>query len=116
MTLTLMDVTEKIPLRTDEHGVIRVGKTRVTLDLVVETFKEGFTPEEIIQQYPSLDLSDVYYVVGYYLQHTELVEAYLRQGELEHQRVREQNESQFQRTGIRERLLARQKYRKAQIS
>jgi len=109
MTLTLIDVTEKIPLRTNEHDITYIGGTRVTLDTVVATFKEGFSAEEIVRQYPSLELSDVYYMIGYYLQHTEMIEAYLRQGEIEHDSVREQNEAKINPIGIRERLLTRKK-------
>ena len=48
MTLTI--ATEPIPLRMDSDGVVRVGKTRVTLDTVVAAFVEGATAEEIAQQ------------------------------------------------------------------
>lgn len=57
---------ETLPLEMDAHGVIRVGKTRVTLDTVVAAFDEGATAEEIVQQYPTLLLADVYSVIGYY--------------------------------------------------
>ena len=54
-----------VPLRTDEHGVMRVGKTRVPLDTVVFGFNEGATPEEIFFRYPSLEQNEVYAVVNY---------------------------------------------------
>lgn len=44
--------------------VILIGDTRVTLDTVVDAFVSGATPEEIVHQDPSLDLADVYAVVG----------------------------------------------------
>ena len=34
-----------VPLRTDADGVVRVGRTRVTLDTVVAAFEEGATAE-----------------------------------------------------------------------
>mgnify|MGYP001771000444 CR=1 FL=1 len=52
MTLTI--ATETVPLTTDADGVIRVGKTRVTLDTGVSTFLDGATAEEIIYPYLSL--------------------------------------------------------------
>jgi uncharacterized protein (DUF433 family) len=61
------------------HGVARVGGTRVTLDTVIAAFSDGATAEEIAQQYPSLNLADVYYVIGYYLRRPSEVEAHLRQ-------------------------------------
>ncbi|HTT63751.1 MAG TPA: DUF433 domain-containing protein, partial [Bryobacteraceae bacterium] len=44
-------------------------RSRVTLDLVVRAFNRGATPEEIAQDFPSLQLPDIYQVIGYYLKH-----------------------------------------------
>lgn len=51
-----MTTTVTVPLTIGEDGVIRIGKTRVTLDTVVYAFQDGATAEEIASQYPSLDL------------------------------------------------------------
>jgi uncharacterized protein (DUF433 family) len=105
MTLTI--TMQKVPLVRDVDGVIRVGKTRVTLDTVISAFQEGATAEEIAQQYPSLDLADVYTVIAYYLRQRAEVEAYLRQRQEQADRIRRKNESRFDPSGVRERLLAR---------
>jgi uncharacterized protein (DUF433 family) len=42
----------------------RVGGRWVTLDLVVRAFKRGATAEEIAQDFPSLQLSNIYQVIG----------------------------------------------------
>lgn len=67
MSMTLAITLEPAPIETDAHGVVRVAKTRVTLNTVVTAFLDGCTPEEIGEQYPSLQLSDIYLVIGYYL-------------------------------------------------
>jgi uncharacterized protein (DUF433 family) len=100
-------VTEIIPLRTDSAGVIRVGGTRVMLDTVIEAFCDGATAEEIVQQYPSLNLADVYHVIGYYLRRTIEVEAYLQARKVDAEALRNQNEARFDPQGVRARLLAR---------
>jgi uncharacterized protein (DUF433 family) len=100
-------VTEIIPLRTDSTGVIRVGGTRVTLDTVVGAFCDGATAEQIVQQYPSLNLADVYHVIGYYLRRTTEVEAYLQARKVDAEALRNQNEARFDPQGVRARLLAR---------
>jgi len=105
--VVLAITTEPIPLEVDADGVVRVGKTRVTLDTVVAAFLEGATAEEIVQQYPSLDLADIYAVIGYYLRRRSDVEAYLRQRQRQADAVRKQNEARFDPSGVRERLLAR---------
>ena len=50
--MTLAIPLETAPIETDAHGVVKVAKTRVTLDTVVTAFLEGCTPEEIKEQYP----------------------------------------------------------------
>ncbi len=101
--------TEVIPLETDEHGVIRVSNTRVTLDTLITAFKDGATAEEIAQQYPTVSLADVYYVIGYYLHKRDEVEEYLEKRKQEADELQKQMEARFNPVGIRERLLARQK-------
>ncbi len=54
------EVVDAIPLSTDTNGVYRIGGGRVTLDLVVRAFNRGATAEEIAQDFPSLQLSDIY--------------------------------------------------------
>ena len=105
--MSLVIVDEPIPLETDADGVVRVGGTRVTLDTVVAAFNEGATAEEIVSQYPTLHLADVYAVISYYLRRRAEVEAYLRQRQQLANEVRKQNEARFDLHGVRDRLLAR---------
>ncbi len=98
---------EPVPLSTDVHGVVRVGASRVTLASVVHAFRAGATAEEIAQQYPSLELSDVYAVVTYYLRHPAAVDNYLRDRGVDAHAVRDANEAEFDPAGVRDRLLAR---------
>jgi uncharacterized protein (DUF433 family) len=100
-------IPEKLPLNRDSDGVMRVGGTRVSPDTVVAAFLEGATSEEIAQQYPSLDLADVYSVISYYLRHRDEVHGYLQNRQASASRVRQENEARFDPSGIRERLLAR---------
>jgi uncharacterized protein (DUF433 family) len=71
--------TLTIPLSRDEHGAIRVGQTRVLLELVIHAYFLGETPEGIVDSYPSLNTADVYAVLGYYLANRDEVDAYVRQ-------------------------------------
>lgn len=105
MTLSMEAVP--VPLTMNKDGVVRVGKTRVTLDSVISAFLQGAAPEEIAYQYPSLQLADIYAVVSYYLHHEGEVKAYLEQRKKFAAEVQQQNEARFPSQGIRERLLAR---------
>ena len=100
---------ERVSIETDADGVIRVGGTRVTLDTVVAPFDSGATVEEIIQQYPSLTLADVYSVIAYYLRHQPEVRAYVTKRQQQAAQVREENERRFDPAGVRDRLLARRR-------
>src|SRR5438876_2806194 len=69
---------EPPPLRLDEGGAVRVGKSRVSLDLVVEQYENGMTPEDLLRVYDTLALADVHAVIAYYLRHRDEVRAYLK--------------------------------------
>jgi len=101
----------KLPLYTENDGTIRVGNTRVLLDLVIEEFRDGATPETIVERYPALDLSEVYLVVGYYLQNRAEVDAYIQNRQEVAEKLQAALQEQFPPEGIRARLLARQKAR-----
>lgn len=98
---------DPIPLTIDANGVVRISKSRVTLDTVVTAFMEGCTAEEIREQYPSLPLSDIYSVIGYYLRHQAEVDDYLIMRQRLNTEVRQEVEKRFNPVGIRDRLLAR---------
>jgi len=101
--------TEIPPLRIDDHGTVRIGATRVTLDTVIGAYLNGATPEQIVLQYPSVSLADAYAVIGYYLRHTGQVDAYLEQRQHEAADVRRTIESNPDMQRIRQRLLERRK-------
>jgi uncharacterized protein (DUF433 family) len=105
--MTLVVIAEPAPLQTNADGVVRVGKTRVTLDTVIAVFKQGTTAEEIVYRYPSLRLADVYAAIAFYLNHQQDVETYLQQRQQQAQEIRKINEARFDPQGLRDRLLAR---------
>ena len=108
MTVTIR--TDAPPIREDESGSLRIGDSRVLLELVIEEFQDGATPEAIVQQFPTLALSDVYSVIGYYLRHREEIEAYLKQRDELAEQVRKRTEAAQADLGdIRRRLLATSK-------
>lgn len=95
---------EPVPLMTDAEGVIRVGRTRVTLDTVVAAYRKGDTPEQIAQDYSSLQVADIYAVISYYLRHQNEVAAYLERRKQHADAVRRKFQALFPPAGLRERL------------
>jgi uncharacterized protein (DUF433 family) len=106
--MTLSIHADPVPLRTTPEGDVRIGVTRVLLDVVVHAFDEGATPEAVVQRYPTLPLADVYAVMSYCLRHRAEVDAYLQRQEEGAREVRRKIEArQGDMSGIRARLLAR---------
>jgi uncharacterized protein (DUF433 family) len=99
--------SDPVPLIVDETGTIRVGGTRVTLDVLLQERQLGATPEEIAAAYDTLSLPDIYAAIGYYLRHTAEVDGYLARRREEAARLRRMVEAGHDRRGLRERLEAR---------
>ena len=85
---------EKPYVRVDEHGVMRVGESRVMLDSLVASFEQGYAPETIQQQFPALSLKEVYGAITFYLAHCDGVQAYLRRQEALWKAARAEDETQ----------------------
>jgi uncharacterized protein (DUF433 family) len=101
-------LTISVPLREEPAGVLRVDKTRVLLALVLRAYKDGASPEAIVQIYDALKLPDVYAVVSRYLSAPEPFEQYLRSCDAQAEEIRRKLErSQGTQDGLREELIAR---------
>jgi uncharacterized protein (DUF433 family) len=99
--------TEAPPLSEDATGALRVGDSRVLLEIVVRAFQDGATPETIVQRYSTLALPDVYSVIAYYLRHPNEIEEYVVKRQQKAEEVQQRIESQQgDLSEIRARLLA----------
>lgn len=63
------------------NGGLYVAGTRVSLDSVLINFRQGASPEKIVQAFSTLKLSQVYGAIAYYLENEELINGYLAEGE-----------------------------------
>jgi uncharacterized protein (DUF433 family) len=99
--------TQAVPMHVDRDGVIRIGGTRVRLDTVIFAFNEGCTAEEIVSQYPSLKLADVYAVIAYYLNNRIAIDDYVAKRTDAAKAWRQEIEATPAYQQFRERLLAR---------
>jgi uncharacterized protein (DUF433 family) len=99
-----------LPLVEDANGVIRVIGTRIQLETVVTAFDSGSTPEETVQNYPTLTLPAVYAIIAYALQNRSRVDKYMASRQQQADALRSTIESgSADMVGFRERLLARQR-------
>jgi uncharacterized protein (DUF433 family) len=76
MTLTLSPQT--VPLREHDDGTVRIGETRVLLEVFITAFnRDGLPPAELLQAFPSLTEQEVYGVLAYYVANQDDVDAYV---------------------------------------
>lgn len=59
------------------EDVIRIKGNRIDIEIVLEDYLEGASPEEILLRYPTLNLEKIHATILYYLAKKEEVEAYL---------------------------------------
>jgi uncharacterized protein (DUF433 family) len=80
---TELDLTPMpVPLRWAEEGqVVRLNNSRISLDIIISFYKRGYTAEMIGNDYPWLELSDIYLVIAFYLRNKDRVHAYLLERE-----------------------------------
>lgn len=57
--------SETPPLHEDNHGVIRIGRTRVTLKSIISLFEQGATAREIALRFEALDLHEIRPTLSY---------------------------------------------------
>ena len=95
---------DPVPLRVDEHGVIRIGDSRLSLEVILDYHNQGMTAEAIAEGYQDIvTLADVHAVLAYYLRHRDEVDGYLQRRDQEAEAIRHQIEAeQPSRPGFRE--------------
>ena len=96
----------------DENGVIRIVGTRVQLETIVSAFELGATPEELVQNYPTLELPAVYSILAYVLQNTERVSTYMARRRAEADVLKAEIQQRFPSLGFRQRMLERRAHAK----
>jgi uncharacterized protein (DUF433 family) len=107
-----MTILERLPLSfsvalsEDPPGVLRVGKSRVLLELVIHAFQQGESPEGIVEMFPALELADVFAVIAYYLAHPTEVDEYLSQCDEQADAARRMIEASQPPVPTKEELLA----------
>ena len=100
-------VRDSAALRVDLDNVIRMGRSRVTLDSVITVYEQGETPEEILLHFDTLDLADVYEVISLYLRHRAEVQAYLDERRRISEEVRRHLKPILPSRDLRDRVIAR---------
>jgi uncharacterized protein (DUF433 family) len=71
------------PYIEERNGGLYVAGTRVSLDSVLINFRQGESPEKIVQSFPTVKPFQVYGAIAYYLENEDTINSYLAAGERE---------------------------------
>lgn len=105
--MSLATATLTTPFTTDEHGVIRVGASRVALERIVNAYDAGASPEEIVESYPTVELGDVYATITFILKNRSEVDAYMAESAADTERVHREWEARYPTSELRWRIRER---------
>ncbi|MEB3883367.1 DUF433 domain-containing protein [Lyngbya sp. CCY1209] len=56
---------------------IRLKGHRIGIEDIIKYYLDGYTPEQILQELPTLNLEKIYAAIAYYLHNRFLLDAYL---------------------------------------
>lgn len=90
-----LPTTASCPLSVDAEGAVRIGNSRIPLELVVDQYECGMTPEDIVNAYDTLTLANVYGVIAFCLEHREQVQSYVQHRREQADRQRVEIEAKF---------------------
>jgi uncharacterized protein (DUF433 family) len=102
-------LTLPVPLREEPQGILRVGKSRVLLELVIHAYQQGESAAAVVEMYNTLELADVFAVIAYYLANRDDVDEYLRQCDEKAEALRRKIENSQRPGPTKEELLTRAK-------
>lgn len=96
----------KLPdfLTQDEHRQVLCTGHRISLGDIVYFFNEGYSPEMIACQFPTLALALVYKVIGFYLENRTEVDRFVAQDQEQVARQRKESPRGPEIAELRQRL------------
>ena len=98
---------ETVPLVQWENGSVRVRNSRVTLETIVHRMQVGDTAEDIHDGFPTVSVTQIKEILGWYFDNQADADEYLHQVEEEGERLRQWAESQPGYKEWHEKLLRR---------
>ena len=99
-----LEEKQTIPITVEEDGSWKVTGTRVTVEVLIEQFKRGSTPEQILDDFPTVPLASIYEIIGYYLSNQQIVEEYITNRGIEAKEIQSKFEDQPGMENIRKKI------------
>ena len=100
----------------DDCDRIRIKGTRISIEILLEPFRAGDSPEQILRNYrTSLTLEQVYATITYYLRNRQEIDAYLTRGRELEERLNQEYLRQ-EPSPVKQRLLALSEQKEPHVS
>jgi uncharacterized protein (DUF433 family) len=77
ISLDLHPVNLEDYFETVSGGAVRIKGHRIGIEHVIERYHDGYSPEQIAQDFPGLSLEKIYATITYYLHNKAEVDEYL---------------------------------------
>ncbi|KKD38722.1 MAG: DUF433 domain-containing protein [Limnoraphis robusta] len=77
--MSIVSAKSYVEYRNDAYWI---AETRISLDSVVYAFRNGLSPESIVQSFPLLTLEQVYGAIAFYLANRVEIDSYLEAEEV----------------------------------
>jgi len=104
-----MDMVLPEYLTKDDLGFIHLAGHRIGLSHVVRFYREGYSPEMLSEQFPTLPLAMIHKVIAFYLENVADVDAYCAEDEAEIERQAAAPRQGPRRPELRRRLEAKRR-------
>ena len=73
---------------------IRIAGTRVGIEVIITAYRDGYSPEAIALDYPSLTLEQIHATITYYLHNREALDTHLARLDVRFAAARTRQETQ----------------------
>jgi uncharacterized protein (DUF433 family) len=94
------------PILHEQDGEIRLIGHRISIVDILYFYRDGYTPEMLAARYETLNLAQIHYVIAFYHEHQQAVDAYLNDYLAESDRLRLETAKAPAYQTLRQRLLA----------
>ena len=91
-------------LEREELGEVRLRGHRILLPHVVRLYRDGYSPEMLWEQFPTLKLSHIHKVIAFYLDNQQVIDGYMAVRDAQIDRQAEANPPKYTLAELRRRL------------
>ena len=100
-------------LSTDAYGYVQATGSRIGLQTIVRGYNNGYSPEMLALEYPSVSLATVHKVIAFYLENRGEVDRYLAECDADMEALRAASTGGPSLEELRQRMAARQLVKQA---